>query len=56
MFLINVGISNIYLFFLTRLVRINVKPPLEPLIINSKIRYYEASYHFLCQKNDTDIH
>jgi hypothetical protein len=36
-FLIIVRISRIYLFFLTRLVKVNVVPPLEPLISNSKI-------------------
>jgi hypothetical protein len=37
MFLINVRISSIYLFFLAHMVRINVEAPLGPPISNSKI-------------------
>jgi hypothetical protein len=36
-FLIIVRISMIFIFFLARLVRSNVVPPLEPLVSNSEI-------------------
>jgi hypothetical protein len=39
MFLINMRISSIYLFFLAHLVRINVEPPIS----NSKIRWIEIA-------------